>query len=359
MKGQRGIGRLSRIAILIVLTCIAIVSFARPISRTAIATVEAISAGVYWDASCTTQVQSIDWGNLTCGSSKSVVIYARNEGDKAVILSLSTTDWTPAEASNYMTLSWNYSRQIIEPMDVIPINLKLSVSPMITGIETFSFNIIISSSEATLNVMVNIDITTDQENYVVADILLVSTETLKGGLGAYVITFSISDNITVLNILGGEAPFNTPPDMRRIDGQIVLAAATQNSQGPQMNGLKIARLRLRLNTIASVEQILKPINLTAIDALSKKEYNTTIIGSPLKFMRGDANKDGKVSIADAMFITQYLAGSRPRTDLNLLNAASVKQDGENGDKVTIADAMLIAQYLAGLRDEGFNLIKQG
>jgi hypothetical protein len=355
MKGQRGIGRLSRIAILIVLTCIAIVSFARPISRTAIATVEAISAGVYWDTSCTTQVQSIDWGNLTRGSSKSVVVYVRNEGDNAVILSLSTTDWTPTEASNYMTLSWNYSRRIIEPMDVTPISLKLSVSFRITEIETFSFNIVISSSEATLNAMVKIDITTNQENYVVADILLVSTETLKGGLGAYVLTFSISENITVLNILGGVAPFNTPPDIRRISGQIVLTAATQNFQGPQMNGLKIARLKLKLNTKEGVEQTLQPISLIATDALSKKEYNATILGAPIKFMRGDANKDGKVSITDAMFISQYLAGSRPRTDLNLLNAASVKRDGDNGDKVLIADAMFITQFLAGLRDENFEL----
>jgi len=355
LKGLQGIGRLSKTAILIVIICIAIVSFPKPIFRYAMATIEAISLGVYWDASCVTGVQSIDWGNLTRGSTNNVFIYVRNEGNKAVCLSLSTTDWIPVEASKYLKLGWDYSRQIIEPMDVIKIGLELSVSLLITGIVAFNFKIVISSSEATLNVMVNIDTTIDQENYVVADILLDSSENLKGGLGSYTLTFSVSDNINVLNIFGGEAPFNTPPNMRRIDGQIVLAAATQSSQGPQMNGLKIARLKLKLNTIAGVEQILQPISLIATDALSKKEYNASILGAPLKFMRGDANKDGKVSIADSMFISQYLAGSRPRTDLNLLNAASVKIDGENGDKVSIADAMFISQYLAGLRDENFEL----
>ncbi len=67
-------------------------------------------------------------------------------------------------------------------------------------------------------------------------------------------------------------------------------------------------------------------------------------------MRGDADGDGRVSIADAMFIAQYLAGNRPGSDLNLLNAASVRQDGTEGDKVSIADAMIIGQYLAGSRD---------
>jgi hypothetical protein len=356
MKRLRGIGRLSKIAILLFIACFVIISSPRPLTKTTMASsVEGVSIGVYWDASCTTVVQSIDWGNLTPSSSKSVDAYIRNEGNTSVCLSLNTTDWTPVGASNYLTLSWNYSNQIIEPMDVIPVILSLSVSSSIAGIETFSFNIVISSTEATLNVTVNIETTLDQENYVVADVSLDSPETLKGGLGAYALTFSISDNITVLSALGGDAPFNTPPSMNRANGQIILAAITQGTEGPQMKGLNIARLRLRLNSTAGVEQILQPISLKATDATSKTQYNTTILGAPLKFMRGDANNDGKISIADAMFIAQYLAGNRPGTDLNLLNAASVCQDGNMGDKVTIADVMFITQYLAGLRDKNFEL----
>lgn len=71
-------------------------------------------------------------------------------------------------------------------------------------------------------------------------------------------------------------------------------------------------------------------------------------------LRGDANMDGLVSIADAMFISQYLIGSRPASDINILNAASVKHDLE-GDQISIADAMFIAQYLVDLRDESYEL----
>jgi hypothetical protein len=39
-----------------------------------------------------------------------------------------------------------------------------------------------------------------------------------------------------------------------------------------------------------------------------------------------------------------------------VNAASVEQD-EAFDRKTIADALFIAQYLAGLRDEFFNLVE--
>jgi hypothetical protein len=80
-------------------------------------------------------------------------------------------------------------------------------------------------------------------------------------------------------------------------------------------------------------------------------------------LRGDdARADGSVDIADASFIVQYLVGLRAEctdtvntTCVNLVNAASVRQDGEF-DKKAIADALFIAQHLVGLRDEFYNLV---
>jgi hypothetical protein len=76
-------------------------------------------------------------------------------------------------------------------------------------------------------------------------------------------------------------------------------------------------------------------------------------------LRGDARADGEVSIDDALFIARYLAGEIPAcTDgpalncLHSVNAASVQHDGDF-DRKTIADAMVISQYLAGVRDENF------
>ena len=78
--------------------------------------------------------------------------------------------------------------------------------------------------------------------------------------------------------------------------------------------------------------------------------------------RGDARADGNVTIDDALFIAQYLLGSREActtvvdtTCLHSVNAASVQQDGAF-DQIMIADALFIAQYLAGLRDEFYNLV---
>lgn len=76
--------------------------------------------------------------------------------------------------------------------------------------------------------------------------------------------------------------------------------------------------------------------------------------------RGDANKNGSVSITNALFIAQYLAGTRDISTLNTVNAASPKLENPlvfsgldmpissvRGEKINVTDALFIAQMLAG------------
>ena len=75
-------------------------------------------------------------------------------------------------------------------------------------------------------------------------------------------------------------------------------------------------------------------------------------------LRGDGKGDGEVTIFDALFIAQCLAGQKQfgtgDSECNPVNAASVRQDGEQGDSVSIKDALFIAQYMVKSRDEYFN-----
>jgi hypothetical protein len=174
-------------------------------------------------------------------------------------------------------------------------------------------------------------------------------------LGVYSLNLSTSEGVILVEALGGDSPFGSAPTANMVDGGIIINAFTSESQGPQMNDLLVARMQLRLNATAGAECTIEPYDLLVADASSGVEYDTNVLGQSLSFIRGDVNKDGHVGIADAMFIAQYLAGNRDASDLNLLNAASIKQDESDGDKITIADAMFIAQYLTGLRDENFNL----
>lgn len=102
-----------------------------------------IGIGVYWDYGLTSKASTADWGVLQPGTQKSFTVYVRNEENSPVTLSLSTSNWTPANASSYLTLTWDYNDQTISPGTQIQVTLTLTVSPSITGISNFNFDIII------------------------------------------------------------------------------------------------------------------------------------------------------------------------------------------------------------------------
>jgi hypothetical protein len=105
-----------------------------------------VGVGIYWDQACTNRTLSLDWGLIGPGSNSTVRVYVRNEGDSAVSLSMATSNWTPPVASGYMALSWTYSGRILGAYEVIPMELILNVSPAVSGITDFSFNIVITAT---------------------------------------------------------------------------------------------------------------------------------------------------------------------------------------------------------------------
>jgi hypothetical protein len=102
--------------------------------------VEGLGVGIYWDQACTNETVSLDWGHVAAGSSISLTVYVKNEGDSAVSLWLSTSNWNPTTSSSHMSLNWNYSGQILNTGQIIPLNLNLTVDPTITGITNFTFD---------------------------------------------------------------------------------------------------------------------------------------------------------------------------------------------------------------------------
>ena len=111
-------------------------------------TIKAVGVGVYWDSSCTNETTSIPWGMLDPGSNRTFTVYIRNEGNTAESLSLNTENWNPTNAQNYITLSWNYDGTVLSPDQVVEVNLTLSVSSSIEGIENFRFTIVIVGTES-------------------------------------------------------------------------------------------------------------------------------------------------------------------------------------------------------------------
>jgi hypothetical protein len=94
----------------------------------------------------TTKVSSISWGALDPGSNVNKTVYIRNEGNSAVTLALSTSNWNPSTASNYLTLTWNYGGQTINVNSVVQVKFTLSASSSTTGITSFTFDIVITAT---------------------------------------------------------------------------------------------------------------------------------------------------------------------------------------------------------------------
>jgi hypothetical protein len=108
--------------------------------------IQAVGVGVYSDQACTSPVSAISWGTISPGSNVNKTVYIRNEGNSAATLSMTTSNWSPANASNYITLKWNYGGQTLAVNQVVQVMFTLSVSSSITGITSFSFTITITAT---------------------------------------------------------------------------------------------------------------------------------------------------------------------------------------------------------------------
>lgn len=109
-------------------------------------TVKGIGVGIYSDQSCTTAVSSFTWGTLDPGASVNRTVYIRNEGNTAATLSMATSNWNPAGASSYITLSWNYGGQTLSVNQVVQVRFTLAVSSSTTGVTNFSFDITVTAT---------------------------------------------------------------------------------------------------------------------------------------------------------------------------------------------------------------------
>jgi len=98
---------------------------------------------IYSDKNCTTMVTSVDWGTVEPGGSYNSTVYAKNLGNVGVKLYLSTQNWNPAQAYQYMSLSWNYTGYVLPPSQSTPLLLTLTLFTNATGITNFSFEILV------------------------------------------------------------------------------------------------------------------------------------------------------------------------------------------------------------------------
>jgi len=107
---------------------------------------KSVGIGVYWDLQCTNATSSLDFGLLEPGSQRSFTLYMQNEGNSALTLSMTTENWNPANATDYLTLTWDREGHQVNADEIIESVITLSVSEDAQGISSFSFDITISGT---------------------------------------------------------------------------------------------------------------------------------------------------------------------------------------------------------------------
>ncbi len=162
------------------------------------------------------------------------------------------------------------------------------------------------------------------------------------------------DRISIASVQGVGAFASPTSDVQNDAGGASFGGVPSGATG---NGpVVLAQLVPKITGTSTDTQIIN----VSLDALEDGNGSVALDGVPgMSLKRGDARADGIINISDALFIAQFLAGSRQGGDgldqVHIVNGASAKSDGDLGDKLDITDALFIAQYLAGLRDDSFNL----
>jgi len=118
-------------------------------SRNIHATGDIVALGleVYSDADCIVVLDSIDWGRFYPAQSRNTIFYVKLIGNTPSTLGLSTDNFAPVEAEQYLALTWDYDSHVLSPGDVSEVTVTLTVSSSITGIEIFSFDVIVTAYE--------------------------------------------------------------------------------------------------------------------------------------------------------------------------------------------------------------------
>ncbi len=128
-----------------------VLTFAALLSPTAVKksfAVETFYVGAYWDSECAQPVTSIEWGELTPGSTSQVNIFLRNEElSRSCFAFMNTEEWNPPEAAYYLSLDWDYNSENIGLGETVLVTLFLKVDRYVHGITDFNFNIIIFGTE--------------------------------------------------------------------------------------------------------------------------------------------------------------------------------------------------------------------
>lgn len=109
-------------------------------------TISTINIEAYLDAACSQPVTSIDWGTLSPGATVTRTIYLKNTGNTQMSLNMTTNNWNPTNANGPITIYWDKEGATLAAGQTTATVITLRVSNSISGITSFSCNIVITGT---------------------------------------------------------------------------------------------------------------------------------------------------------------------------------------------------------------------
>jgi hypothetical protein len=108
---------------------------------------QGLSLGIFSDSACTTPLTSISWGALDQGATITKILYVKNLGTVSGTLHMTLSNWSPSDAPNHITITWNRENTILAPNISTQATLTLTVKDDIHDITTFNVDIDITANQ--------------------------------------------------------------------------------------------------------------------------------------------------------------------------------------------------------------------
>ena len=110
-------------------------------------TITAVNVGVYSDSACTVTCTALNVGTVNPGSTATQTVYIKNTGTVPETLTMTTTNWSPAGASSYLTLSWDRQNYVLNAGLSVQATLTLTVASSTGSLTTFSCTVTITGTQ--------------------------------------------------------------------------------------------------------------------------------------------------------------------------------------------------------------------
>jgi hypothetical protein len=110
-------------------------------------TIDTINLGVYSDSACTQTVTTLTVGTISPGGTATQTVYVKNTGNIPETLTMAATNWSPANANTYLTLTWNRQNTVLNAGTSIQATLTLTAAANTGSLTTFSCDVTLTGTQ--------------------------------------------------------------------------------------------------------------------------------------------------------------------------------------------------------------------